>query len=261
MVPLDDEGDEDVSSLSCDEDDDDDYLDDDDYSDDDYQEDSDDDYNVNKDNYFGPESDLTVSYQKSRKIPTGTRPKKIDLNDRNGDVDKALIIHDINYPGIYVRKLRKYTGYRVYDLKHACLYCKELVSRSREHMQEKHPTEERVEEILKLNDKIRRSRDANEQQELAVVRRNKTILLRLFADHQHNSAVKEAKEGEIIISRRSDIGSFDIGQYGHCTQCFEWVKLPTLEGSHVYHCPALVNNRISGMLDSIKSILTGCLKK
>lgn len=124
--------------------------------------------------------------------------------------------------GILMSKPAVRDNHRVYDKKHACLYCKKLYVKLPQHLEIAHIGKEEVAEYMKL------PKNGKE-------RADKIRKLRNKGNYVHNMEVLKNKEGALIVTRRS---SKDVSykSYLPCEYCYGLFHKRKL-WRHVRSCP------------------------
>ena len=121
---------------------------------------------------------------------------------------------------------RKTDEKRTYDKRHACFYCKKLVSKCSRHLESVHPHE---------IDLVQISRKDKKQQAIEFER------LRVLGNFNHNVSVLRDKIGVLIVVRRS-VRKKDYSDYLPCIYCYGFYEQEQL-WRHVQIC----NQKPEGM--------------
>ncbi len=148
-----------------------------------------------------------------------------ELEPAAGELQEKEILRDSSNRNIYVKRVlksrvkktgqhgQKKTGDRVYNARHACVYCGQFLAHIRVHLRCKHAKEDGVKRILKISD-----------QNKADVMFDR---LRAAGDDKHNCSVIAAGAGELLLARRPTT-KFISKDYSPCPKCREWMKTTTL---------------------------------
>jgi len=114
---------------------------------------------------------------------------------------------------------------RVFNTRHACLFCGKLFAKVHDHIMQKHHDEAEVQLLPSINNPDKEKR------------RRMLTLLRNKGDHKHNKRVMEAKQGELILARRpAGVKSIRTDQFKPCPSCFMWVSDVAKHRSHSNRC-------------------------
>ena len=152
------------------------------------------------------------------------------------DLTEEEKVRDLHNKEIFFRKIlvsgktklgKKKKHERVYNLRHSCLFCKKLFVGISQHLLFVHKKRPDVIKIRKIKFKDVNDSPAERRNK---VRERKAMLdlLRIKGDHQHNLNVLAEKKGEFIVGRRPQ-GTFDVSEYGPCSNCQNWLKLSVLK--------------------------------
>ena len=105
------------------------------------------------------------------------------------------------------QKCKKLT--RVYNTRHACLFCGVLIQHLPAHLKARH--KKRLESSL-LHGKSKNRYDE----------------LRIAGDDKHNKTVIEKGEGELLLARRP-VKTFIAAEHGPCPYCFQWMHQDSMK--------------------------------
>ena len=165
-------------------------------------------------------SDIIPFQHLSRSINGSSAQKYQCIARSDSESDNELeynkrISRDITYPEIYRTNNSR--------SRQICVFCKQFQTNLTQHIySKKHESEPEVQSLKVLKH---------------IERKLPLQLLRLKGNHYHNISVLDEKNGEIILSRRSNDKHFDLAQYGPCPNCYDWIKLSSLK-RHQKKCPA-----------------------
>ena len=115
--------------------------------------------------------------------------------------------------GIFFTAPKKHelTGKRIWDTKHCCYYCQEIVTKMPSHLESRHRNEDDVVELKQLPLK-------SKERTLAIEK------LTRVGDYYHNLEVISCENGELFLLRRSSDNSHQrFTEYGPCPACFGFV--------------------------------------
>ena len=124
---------------------------------------------------------------------------------------------------------------RNYDRRHACYFCKKLMTNIQTHYEHSHKNTEEVQSLIKMKLEIENIASEVDRNVLKKRLHTEQSLLRNKGNHIHNTEVCHAKRGEILLTRRKETNTFDISEYGPCPKCEEWIVLNNLS-KHRKNC-------------------------
>ena len=151
--------------------------------------------------------------------------------ERASDNLKIYIRKVLSSDRVGSQKRKKLT--RVYNTRHACLFCGALVLHLPAHLKACH--KERLEQSV-LHGKSKSRYDQ----------------LRIAGDHKHNKTVMEKGEGELLLARRP-VNSFIAGEHGPCPYCFQWMHEDSMKLHQMQHSattsavPAVNKSQVTSM--------------
>ena len=185
------------------------------------------------------EKDVGVSWTTSK-----DDVDELNLDDvpcKRKSLDESECIFDEKFPKVFIKGINKGNANskhnRVYDCMHACLFCFEMHTNIQSHLERKHCKEEEMKTLREL--KVERAKE-NDEGKIKILNRklhSEMAMLRNKGNYLHNMKVLKQKSGEFLLPRRS-IGIFNLGDYGPCPQCKEWVNRKCALAHQQKFCPA-----------------------
>ena len=163
-------------------------------------------------------------------------------------VKEDEMIRDGKYKNIYIKryvksndgKLGLKKDNRPYDTVHACNFCQKLFTHIQDHIEKRHHDMVEVKEILKLRKQMA---DAEVKGPLKKEIKKLQNCIRFSGDHIHNQLVKDCKQGELLIQRKSCAKEkFNFEDYGPCIDCLQWIKLESSASIHQRNCPKTIGD-------------------
>ena len=192
-------------------------------------------------------SETTQRAEKDVSVSSTT--SKYDVDELNLDdvpckrksLDESECIFDEKFPKVFIKGISKGNANskhnRVYDCMHACLFCFEMHTNIQSHLERKHCNEEEVKSIKELKDERAKETDEGKIKSLNRKLQSAMAMLRNKGNYLHNMKVLKQKSGEFLLPRRS-IGTFNLGDYGPCPQCKEWLNRKFALAHQQKFCPA-----------------------